>query len=119
MEQREYHVRPVTEKEIFKALTDINDHKSPGLDGFGVIIFKANWNNVKDDVIIAIMKFLGKERLYKAFNCTVVTLIPKSDDSKYIKDYRPIFICTIIFKIISKVLEARLGMVLRSIIGQS
>lgn len=118
MEQREYLVRPVTELEICKALIDINDQKSFGLDGFGSRFLKANWNTIKDDVITAIMEFFGKEILYKAFNCNMVTLIPKSDDSKYIKDHRPIYVCTITYKIISKVLTTQLGMVLKRIIGQ-
>lgn len=57
------------------------------------------------------------ERLCKAFNCIVVELIPKSDKTIYIKDYMPISVCTTVYKIISKVLTTKLGMVLGSIIG--
>lgn len=47
----------------------------------------------------------------------MVTLIPKSDEATSIKDFRPIAGCTILYKIISKVLTARLGKVLGNIIS--
>lgn len=58
MEQRENLVRPVIEQDIYKALTNMNDLESPGLDGFGAIFLKATWDIVKDNVITAVMEFL-------------------------------------------------------------
>lgn len=48
----------------------------------------------------------------------MVTLILKNEEAKYMKDYRPIYVCTTMYKIISKVLTARLGLVLGSVIGK-
>lgn len=47
----------------------------------------------------------------------MVTLIPKTEGATFIKDYRPIVGCTIVNKIISKVLKPRLGKVIGSIMG--
>jgi hypothetical protein len=58
-------------------------------------------------------------RLYKAANCTLVTLIPKTKEAKRIKEYRPISCCSTIYKIISKVLTKRMGEVMTSIVGQT
>ncbi|XP_075076562.1 uncharacterized protein LOC142163201 [Nicotiana tabacum] len=48
----------------------------------------------------------------KAINCTTVTLLPKITNHTNIKDYRPIFCCTILYKIIYKILSSRLQKVM-------
>ncbi|KHN14066.1 Putative ribonuclease H protein, partial [Glycine soja] len=55
----------------------------------------------------------------RGFNNTVVTLIPKGDNARYVKDYHPIVGCTIVYKIIAKIITERLGKILPSIISHS
>ncbi|CAK8538037.1 unnamed protein product [Lathyrus sativus] len=55
--------------------------------------------------------------MYRAANCSVVTLIPKHKGAKEIQDYRPIACCSTLYKIISKILANRLSKVLGMIIG--
>ncbi|PNX74719.1 ribonuclease H, partial [Trifolium pratense] len=118
-EQREKLVIPITDKEIEDALQSIGDLKSPGIDGYGAYFFKKAWNIVKTDVLRAAHDFFENGRLYKAANCTLVTLIPKTNEAKRIKEYRPISCCITIYKIISKVLTKRMGEVMTNIIGQN
>ncbi|MCI25799.1 hypothetical protein A2U01_0046990, partial [Trifolium medium] len=101
------------------ALQSIGDLKSPGIDGYGAYFFKKAWKIVKPDVLGAVHDFFDNGRLYKAANCTLVTLIPKSKEAKRIKEYRPISCCSTIYKIISKVLTNRMGEVMASIVGQN
>ena len=56
-------------------------------------------------------------RLLKAFNCTALTLIPKSSSSSKLTDYRPISCCNIVYKIISGVLAQRLKGLLPDLIS--
>lgn len=63
--------------------------------------------------------FLKKIEDVLCFNSSLVTLIPKFKISNMIKDYRPISCCTIVYKIISKIMDNRLGKVLNNIIHQS
>lgn len=109
----------VTVKEIEDALHGIGDLKAPDEDGCGAKFFKVCWSFIKKDVIAAVMEFFDHNRLYKPFNKTVVTLIPKNDDAKCVKDYRPIAGCTTFYKIISKILTARLGGVLQDVISRN
>lgn len=57
-------------------------------------------------LLLQSMSFFEHGRILKEINKTVVTLIPKSDDAKCVKDCRLIVGCTNMYKIISKVLTA-------------
>ncbi|CAN4077341.1 unnamed protein product [Withania somnifera] len=57
--------------------------------------------------------------MLRSFNNTVVTLVPKIKQPATIKDFRPIACCTIMYKIISKVITGRLQEVLDGIVCQN
>ncbi|XP_058734147.1 uncharacterized protein LOC131605864 [Vicia villosa] len=82
MLQRESLIKNVTEEEIQKALAGIGDLKSLGMDGFGSKFFKACWHLIKHDVIVTVKEYFDTGQIYKAFNSTVVTLIPKGEIPK-------------------------------------
>ncbi|CAK8536134.1 unnamed protein product [Lathyrus sativus] len=119
MDQRLSLLAPITEQEIHTALKGIRDLKSPRIDGYGACFFKGSWETIKFDVVTAVQDFFRHDRLFKAFNGIVVTLIPKHYDAQSIKDYRPIAGCTTVYKIISKILTTRLGNVIGDIVHNS
>lgn len=92
--QRNYLISTVIESETFKALEGIGDLKAPGIDGYGAKFFKTSWNTVKGDVVAAVHEYFDKGNLYKAFNSTIITLIPKHENAQAVKDFRPITGCT-------------------------
>lgn len=58
---------------------------------------------------------LAVERL----NYGVVTLIPKCQDEKQIKQFRPIYLCNVSFKILTKVLINRLTKIASVVISKT
>jgi hypothetical protein len=50
-------------------------------------------------------------------NDTSIVLIPKKNDSEELKDFRPISLCNVIFKVVSKCLVNRLRPLLQDIIS--
>lgn len=100
-------------------MNGIDNDKAPGLDGFGACFFKKAWHIIKQDVIATVQDFFRNNRMYRAVNCSSVTLIPKHKGAKEIKDYRPIACCSTLYKIISKILANRLSKVLGTIVGNN
>lgn len=101
-------VRPITDEEIKAALFDIGNDKAPGPDGYSSAFFKKQWNRVGNDIIRAVKEFFDTGQLLKSFNTTVVSLIPKTANCPKVGDFRPISCCNVFYKIITKILSARM-----------
>ena len=63
---------------------------------------------MNEDVVKAVMEFFAKGAMPEGINDTVIVLIPKGNGPQSLKDYRPISLCNIIYKVISKCLVNRL-----------
>ncbi|XP_075098979.1 uncharacterized protein LOC142175873 [Nicotiana tabacum] len=86
----------------------IDDNKAPGCDGYNSFFFKKTWHILGEKVTAVVIKFFENADMCKAINCTTIILIPKVKNPTNIKDFRPISCCTVLYKIISKVLTTRL-----------
>lgn len=74
---------------------------------------------VHDDLVNAIQNFFSTGYMPKAFNETLVTLIPKIDTPSNLTHFRPISLCNMVYKIISKVLMNRVKPLLGTCISHS
>ncbi|CAH9085418.1 unnamed protein product [Cuscuta europaea] len=110
---------PITNKEIKDALFDIGDDKAPGPDGYSSAFFKKNWNIVGEDVIRSTKEFFNSGRLLKQLNHTVIALIPKTSHSPRVSDYRPISCTNVLYKIITKIIAARMIPTLAGLINKA
>jgi hypothetical protein len=68
------------------------------------------------DVIRGARDFFDKGTVLQGINDTAIMFIPKKDDPELLKDYRPISLCNVIYKIISKCLVNRLRLLLDDLI---
>ncbi|KAH0698461.1 hypothetical protein KY284_012676 [Solanum tuberosum] len=109
----------VTKEEIYTALQLIGDDKAPGIDGYNAFFFKKTWPIIQSDIIAAITNFLNNSKLYKPVNCAIVSLVPKVSKPVTVKEFRPIACCSVIYKIISKILAGRLQSVINAIICET
>lgn len=91
-------------------------NKVPSPDGFPAEFYRASWAIIKQDFVVAIQSFFMYGLLPRGVNATILTLIPKHDDAKEMKDYRPISCCNILYKVVSKILANRLKVLLPELI---
>ncbi|XP_058754058.1 uncharacterized protein LOC131627231 [Vicia villosa] len=86
VEQRNFLIAPIIETKIWKSLKGIKDLSAPGIDGYNAKKFKSTWEIIKLDFISVVKDFFQKIKLYKAINCTTVTLIPNASATSKIKE---------------------------------
>ena len=98
----------VNAEEVKKVLFSMAADKSPGPDGYTSEFFKASWSITGRDFVVAVQSFFEKGFLPKGINSTILALIPKKNDATYMKDYRPISCCNVLYKVISKILANRM-----------
>ena len=91
--------------------------KASGPDSFTSNFFHFFWDLVKEDVLNIVEEFRTKKGVLKAFNATFLTLIPKEVGADTLDKFRPIPLCNVIYKIISKVIANRLKPLLPMLIS--
>ncbi|KAK1304881.1 hypothetical protein QJS10_CPB11g01426 [Acorus calamus] len=74
------------------------------------------WHIVKDDFTKAVSSFFQTGYLLKQLNHTFLSLVPKSKDADSLEAFRPISLCNVTYKTITKILADRMQLVLPKVI---
>lgn len=98
----------MSEEEIKAALWSLKAFKAPGLDGLHTGFFQRFWLIVGNLVISEIKKAFADRRVSEYLNTTHIALIPKIHGPKTLNNYRPISLCSTMYKIMPKIIVARL-----------
>ena len=106
-------------KEVWFALKQMHPTKAPGPDGMSPIFFKHYWDIVGPEVVKCVLTALNLGIMPSGLNETHICLIPKVKSPQKITEYRPISLCNVVYKLISKVLANRLKRVLAAVIDDS
>jgi hypothetical protein len=112
-------LREFTEEEVKNALDSIGDLKAPGPDGMPSVFYKNIWDVVGRKMTAEVLHVLRGNKLPDGWNDTVISLIPKTDHPKHVIDLRPISLCNVTYKVVSKVLAGRLRVILDDVISPS
>ena len=90
---------------------------SPGSDGFTVEFFKFFWNDMGTLLVRAINESFRKESLSSPQKEGLITLLPKGDKPRqFLKNWRPITLLNVSYKIASGCIANRIKRVLPNII---
>jgi hypothetical protein len=106
-------------EEVSDALFQIGPLKAPGPDGFPARFYQRNWDVLKEEIIQGVLKFFESGQMPPGVNDTSIVLIPKVDHPQELKDFRPISLCNVLYKIISKCLVNRLRPILGDVISEN
>jgi hypothetical protein len=109
----------VTKEEVYGALMQMAPLKSSGLDGFLASFYQNNWEEVGDEVCTAVLNFFENGCLDGTINHTNIALIPKLPNPSCVTEFRPMSLCNVLVKIVSKVMANRLKIILPSIISSN
>lgn len=110
---------PFTLQEIELAIMEMKTETAPGPDGFPVIFCKKIWGLLKGMILAMMNDFWnGTVDLFR-LNYGVLTLLPKVKGAVSIKQFRPIALINVSFKISTKLLTNRLTPVAQRIISTS
>jgi len=109
---------PYSETEIFQALKAMHPSKAPGPDGFTALFFQQFWDVVGHDVCRVVLQVLQGGPMPASLNHTNIVLIPKTAHPTNLAQFRPISLCNVIYKLITKVISTRLKSLLPSIISE-
>ena len=89
-------------------LKSFKKDQSPNLDGWSIEFYLHFFDLVGLDILSAVDHSRVEGRITGALNATFITLIPKCDKPLTFVDYRPISLCNLVYKTISKLAAIRL-----------
>lgn len=107
-EDTDFLAAPFSEKEFKEALFQMHPDKVPSSDGLNPAFYQLFWNLCSSDVVQAACSWLQNGVILDDLNGTDIVLIPKVDVLESMRDLRPISLCNMVFKILSKVLANKL-----------
>lgn len=114
--QRFLLAAPFQREQIKATMFKLSLNSTPGPDGWTAEFFRASWLILGEDVTDAVLDFFATPFMPAALNATTLILIPKRPGAEKIEDFRPISCLNTTYKLVTKLISARLKKVLPSII---
>jgi hypothetical protein len=110
---------PFTLEEFREAMFSMHPDKCPGPDGFNPGFFQHFWHICGQDIFNECCMWLTTGVFPSTLNLTNIALIPKGDSQQSMKDWRPISLCNVVYKLVAKVLANRLKPILSKCISNN
>ncbi|KAL0455183.1 UNVERIFIED_CONTAM: hypothetical protein Slati_0857500 [Sesamum latifolium] len=114
---RELCVSPTLEK-VKEVVFSINKDNAARPDGFTSTFYQSCWEFIAKDIWEASKDFFAGTPMPRSTS-TIITLIPKIDSPQSWSDFKPIFLCNVTNKIMTKLLYNKLAPLLPTLISPS
>lgn len=110
-------LQPVVEEEVKRAVFDMHPDKSPGPDGMTPMFYQKCWGIVHKDVVKIVQTFFHSGEFQEGCSEANVVLIPKKKNIMNMGDLRPIALCNVLYKIVTKVMANRMKPIMDKIVA--
>ena len=108
------------EKEVLNVIKHMKNNKSPGSDGYTAEFFKFFWKDIKNFVVRAINCIFLRKELPISQRLGIISCLPKGDKPRqFLKNWRPITLLNVLYKIISGCVSFRIRKVLDYLISDT
>lgn len=97
----------VSEEEVRRVIDGINRNKTPGKDGLTVEFFCKAWEVMKNEVCELVRLVFAVGEMPKSLREGVITLIYKKGDKRDIRNWRPITLLNVDYKIVARLIADR------------
>lgn len=74
-------------------------------DGVFPTFFKHYWSTINGKVTDVVQYFFVNGYMLKSLNHTFIFLVPKKDNTGVVEHFRPIYLCNVVYNIITKLLS--------------
>ena len=109
----------LTEDEISQSLQNMKHNKSPGIDGFPSEFYKVFWRKLKFFLLRTLNESYNIGQLPVTMRHSIISCLPKGDKPReYLKNWRPISLLSVAYKIGSAAIANRLKKVLTHLIPE-
>ncbi|KAH1065446.1 hypothetical protein J1N35_030433 [Gossypium stocksii] len=112
-------LKAFSEEEIISAVKMMAPLKAPGVDRFSVMFFQRYWHIIGPKISSYCLSILRGESQLQDINRTRIVLLPKVEKLRFLSQSRPISLCTVIYKIVAKVVVNRMSTILGDVIDEA
>lgn len=110
---------PYSTVEIDLVIKQMDALKAPGPDGYQALFFQKNWELLARSVHEMVLSVLEGKGMPAKLNDTHIVLIPKIDHPELASQFRPLGLCNVTYKIITKVIINLIKPLLPSLISNT
>lgn len=110
---------PISAEEIKRAAFSVKGSSTPGEDELTGTFYQKVWHIIGPQLVEEISLFFSSSVMPDGWNHTQLSLHPKITKPTKMQDLRPISLCSVQYKIISKILSNRLKKILPEIISET
>ena len=119
-EDRNMLDKDITKSDVLESLKRCKNDKTPGTDGYTSEFFKFFWSDLGDFIHRSYIKSFHKGELSISQKLGIISILPKGNKPReYIKNWRPISLLNVTYKILSGIIANRIKSVLPKLIHEN
>ncbi|KAE8787595.1 putative NOT transcription complex subunit VIP2 [Hordeum vulgare] len=93
---------PFEEGEVAVIINGMNPSSAPRLDGLSFRFFQTFWHSIKGEIMTLFREFEHGVSNLSRLNVRIITLIPKVPGASDIRQFRPITVIIVVFRILAR-----------------